>query len=173
MINHLFLESEAAYDSVPLEAVYSSFRRIKAPEHVIEILKGLERARSISVETPFGLTSPYKPIHGLPQGSILSPLLWNIFYDPLLCLLQNETEGFKMRELKVTAVAYADDLHPISTSLRDLQKQLDIIHNFLALHNMRMGLAKTHILTNVIATSNDFPNNQARGLANRIGEDQN
>jgi hypothetical protein len=61
--------------------------------------------------------------------------------------------------MKITAVAYADDLHPIATSIQDLQKQLDIIHNFLSFHDMRMGLAKTHILTNVsLSNKADFPN---------------
>jgi hypothetical protein len=33
------LDVEAAYDSVPLEAVYAGFRKIRALEHLIEILK--------------------------------------------------------------------------------------------------------------------------------------
>ncbi|KAG9298361.1 hypothetical protein G9A89_003178 [Geosiphon pyriformis] len=35
--------------------------------------------------TDFGLSGGYKVHDGLDQGEIFSPLLWRIFYDPLLC----------------------------------------------------------------------------------------
>jgi ribonuclease HI len=146
------LDVEAAYDKVPHDAIYAGLSRIHAPPHLIDLLKNMEATRVLQVDTPFGLTRQFRPILGLAQGSLLAPLLWNIFYDPLLLILQKQTVGFKINNtspLTITAVAYADDLHPFAASIEELQKQLNLINDFLAMHRMKMNVGKTHVLTNL------------------------
>ncbi|KAG9304321.1 hypothetical protein G9A89_019883 [Geosiphon pyriformis] len=40
--------------------------------------------------TDFGLTSGYHVHDGLDQGEVFFPLLWHIFYDPLLCKVKQQ-----------------------------------------------------------------------------------
>ncbi|KAG9296075.1 hypothetical protein G9A89_011927 [Geosiphon pyriformis] len=42
------------------------------------------------VMTDFGLTNEYQVHDGLDQGEVFSPLLWHIFYDPLLCEVKRQ-----------------------------------------------------------------------------------
>ncbi|KAG9296175.1 hypothetical protein G9A89_014767 [Geosiphon pyriformis] len=42
------------------------------------------------VITDFGLTNGYQVHNGLDQGEVFSPLLWRIFYDPLLCEVKRQ-----------------------------------------------------------------------------------
>jgi hypothetical protein len=88
----------------------------------------------------------------LPQGDAMSPLLWNIFYDTLLCRLQKDSVGVKIdknKPLKITSIAFADDLIPMSRNAEDLQNQLTIIYKFLDMHSMNMGPDKSKIITNL------------------------
>jgi hypothetical protein len=106
-------------------------------------------------------------ILGLALCSILAPILWAIFYDPLLIMLQKMTTGFKINEdqpdeARITALAFADDLTPIATNNEDQQAQLNIIHSFLSFHGMKMNVTKTHVLTNLIESDDRFPDNENR-----------
>ena len=154
------LDVEAAYDKVPKSAIYAGLKRLHVPQHIVNLLDNMESTRRLQVDTPFGLTKEFRPVLGLAQGSLLSPLLWNIFYNPLLLLLQQNTQGFKPNEnddLRIASVAYADDLIPIATTVEELQMQLDIIHDFLRMYNMKMNVNKTHILTNLAQTHGLHP----------------
>ena len=142
------LDVEAAYDKVPHEAIHDGLRRLHAPEKLISILKSMNKSRSLQIDTPFGLSEAFFPILGLAQGSILAPLLWNIFYEPLMLLLQKHTVGIKPNiespeESRISSVAYADDLHPIANTIADMQTQLDFIHDFLKYHNMNINVTPT------------------------------
>jgi hypothetical protein len=150
------LDVQAAYDTVPMSAVESGLRRIKAPESFISLLKSMESNRSQSFLTPYGPTEKLRSTRGLPQGGILSPTLWNIFYDPLLCAIQQLTTGYTIPSgikntpgsVKVTSVSFADDCHPFSQSNRDCNHQLLLINDFLDYHGMTMGARKSKILCN-------------------------
>ena len=121
------------------------------------------------MNTIHGDTNTFTPEIGLPQGGKLSPLLWNLFYHPLLKLLDRHTTGFKLRGMtsKVTAIAYADDLTPIATSPEDFQLQLEIIYSFLKYHGMKMNPSKSHILTNIKSSAPEFPVNKTFKLGDQ------
>ena len=48
--------------------------------------------RSNQVFTLYGLTESYKLKVGIDQGEVICPLLWCIYYDPLLTFIQEKTD---------------------------------------------------------------------------------
>jgi hypothetical protein len=121
-------------------------RRLKIPEPFINLITGLLTQRKLQIDTPYGIAEQFTPTRGLPQGDTISPLLWTIFYDPLLCRLENETKGFPItNDNYITAAAFADDIHPMSSEPSDLQDQLAIISEFLAIHDMKMRPSKCKV----------------------------
>ena len=120
----LFQDIKKAFDSVSLESLEIALRRLKIPEKIIKYIINLSHERQLKIITAYGLTEEIKAGDGIDQGEVISPLLWRIFYDPLLDRIQNKTElGYTIsykttsesqfalqREYRQAAIAYADDI---------------------------------------------------------------
>ena len=92
---------------------------------MIKLTIYLFRKREVRVITENGLTNPIKAGDGIDQGETISPLLWRIFYDPLLYKIQeNQNLGYTMEctwkpnlqtieektiQLRKATVAFMDD----------------------------------------------------------------
>lgn len=100
------LDIQKTYDSVPNEAIRLTLERLAIPKKIIDLILSLQTNRSITIDTPYGPTELFQPEQGLPQGDVISCLLWNIFYDPLLTRLQQLNQGYKFnQELKISELA--------------------------------------------------------------------
>ena len=83
---------------------------------------------------------------GTRQGAILSPALANVFFQPLLGLLDATMHGAYVLGCHVPAVCYADDLMLLSSNARSLGHLLHIVQDFAAfwrLDFVHMEPAKT------------------------------
>src|SRR6266496_286205 len=74
-----------AYDRVNIHMLDLAMQRIKFPLALRSLLSNLFTKRTNQVITAHGLTDPYNVLIGIDQGEVISPLLWTIYYDPLLC----------------------------------------------------------------------------------------
>ncbi|GBB84246.1 hypothetical protein RclHR1_10880001 [Rhizophagus clarus] len=68
----------------------------KAYDHVNIFM--LEKNQVI---TAYGLTDPYDVLIGIYQGEVISPLLWCIYYDPLLCEIEQRKLGYTLKAPKI------------------------------------------------------------------------
>ena len=114
------LDIQKAYDTVPNEAIRLCLNRIAVPTKIINLIISMQSSRSIQIATPYGPTTPFTPDRGLPQGDVISCILWNIFYDTLLTRLQRSQLGYQISPtIQITELAYADDLIPITDNEED------------------------------------------------------
>lgn len=124
----VFLDLTSAYDSVLLSILQEKLLKLKIPSKIVKFIINMLYDRSISVtvdnETHSRLLSK-----GLPQGSVLSPLLYNIY--------THDIENFVDKNINI--LQYADDLVlyitdknienasvAMNLTLTKLQKWLDI-----------------------------------------------
>src|SRR6185369_11658930 len=77
-------DMKKAYDSVGWQGLHRALTRIKMNKTYINILKNLHQTRRSSIITSHGLTDAYTVQDGLDQDETHAPILWRIFYDPLL-----------------------------------------------------------------------------------------
>ena len=92
-----------------------------------------------------GIKSDILPLfQGTPQGSVLSPFLFNILMDKLLVCLEKQL-GKELMD-KIVTMAYADDLVLISNHAHSqliLSKALHLMERFSAILGLQINAGKT------------------------------
>ncbi|KAG9302318.1 hypothetical protein G9A89_008810 [Geosiphon pyriformis] len=83
------------YDLVGWHHLKASLRHIKICERFVLFFGNIYENRVNRVITDFGLLNGYVVHDGLDQGEVFSPLLWRIFYDPLLCEVKKHEQFFE------------------------------------------------------------------------------
>jgi sorting nexin-29 len=150
------LDIEQAYDKIPLVAIQATLEHAGFPGLFIAMIIKLHTNRSLQISTNHGLTDPFTPSLGLAQGDVISPILFNIFYSPLLERL-SKLPGYKIpvlnsSDINVNHIAYADDLTLIFDNPKDLQGAMTMVEEYLALFGMRCNPTKTIVVTNTDTT---------------------
>jgi Reverse transcriptase (RNA-dependent DNA polymerase) len=144
------LDIEKAYDTVPEIAMILSLKRVGASAHLIKIILMLHNDRHLRVLTASGLTENFTPSTGLPQGDKISPLLWIIHYDPLLCQLDLSDRGYHFtQEIILNKLTFADDLTLLCDNIPSLQPQIDTVVSFLDMYGQRVNPTKTEVHSNL------------------------
>src|SRR5438034_4459658 len=87
-----------AYDSISLEGLRLALNRIALPAQFVSWIIELFTNRQMNVIMNFGLSPTLIAKDGIDQGDAISPLLWRIFYDPLLTAIQlrQQKRGYLM-----------------------------------------------------------------------------
>jgi exonuclease III len=156
-----FQDISKAYDSMSGIAVQKAMERIKIPKKIINIINCLLENRSNRVITFHGLTEPYTVHDGIDQGDSISPLLWRIFYDPLLDAVNKSNLGYVMStngnkpeesELsnhltqRIYATVYMDDTVWLADNKVNLQKILNITQEFCKLVDININPMKSQVI---------------------------
>src|SRR5437762_8045047 len=79
-----------AFDSVGLTPLTKALERIKILLHIIKFIINLFDRRQMRIITDYGFSKIFMDKDNIDQGETISPLLWQIFYDPLLCRIQED-----------------------------------------------------------------------------------
>lgn len=100
------LDVKNAFNTANWEKIVSALIRLGTPQYLLAIIKDYFRDRLLVYDTDVG-TKRYKVTGGVPQGSVLGPLLWNSMYDGVLRL---DLPG------SVKIVGFADDIALVCTA---------------------------------------------------------
>ena len=110
---------------------------------VLDWLKSYLNARSMSVKVEDFQSSSMDVCFGVPQGSILGPLLYSLYTTPLEGIISSYSLDFHM---------YADDTQiyvPITTedgSTKDLEQCLKHVKNWMSFNKLKLNESKTEVL---------------------------
>jgi hypothetical protein len=105
----------------------------------------------VSITTPSGLTDPFTVNNGIEQGKTLSPILWVIFYDPLVSRL---SEHQTIKEYTApNALAYMDDLALIASSKNNLENLFTTANQFFMINGLKCNKDKTKVINNIPGNS--------------------
>ena len=137
----IFIDVKNAYNSVKVDILEEILTRKMISREDIRWIVGFLNNRSVEI------TSEEKKISrristGLPQGDVLSPLLFNIHTSDCHSLNQNKTK----------LIQYADDFAIIESgitapaTITKLQRTLNILHETLNSLNLKINISKTKIM---------------------------
>jgi len=98
----------------------------------------------MKIQVGTGCSAPIQLDTGTVQGSVLSPLLFDLFLNALLRLLDATgiTHGIR-RTPQWNHAAFADDLSIYVCNVRDANKLLDVIHELEFLSGLRISIQKS------------------------------
>jgi hypothetical protein len=144
-----FVEFEKAFDCVNWTVLFHVLRIAGVPGAMVDVISGLYAQCSFRVRLDGGaLSGPIKPVVGVRQGCLLSPMLFIIFMEFVLKLMMRlPVEGaIRIQALVLELLGYADDLALFSTQREGLQKRLDQLEGAFSAAGMKISIEKTEIL---------------------------
>ena len=122
------MDATKAFDRVHHAKLFQKliYKGLGLPGGIINILVDWYGKTSSIVKWNNSYSSSYSINSGIRQGAILSPFLFNIYFDSIIVALKQA--GCHMGGVYIGCLAYADDLILISASVVKLQKML---HGYL------------------------------------------
>ena len=116
--------------------------------------------RQNAVITCHGLTEEYNVEDGIDQGDTISPLLWRIFYDPLIAKTATKHKGYCISSTKtidirdtkrkfktyVSVSAFMDDTTWIAPNQKQLQQILNTATQFYKINDIHINPDKSQLM---------------------------
>ena len=135
----VFIDLTAAYDTVWHRSLTCKLLRLFPDKHMVKLIMELVRNRSFTLTTGDSMQSRLRRLkNGVPQGSVLAPLLFNIYTYDLPSMISRK-------------FAYADDLALLHSSgnWKDLKGTLSQDMSTLSayLQTWRLKLSHTKTVT--------------------------
>ena len=119
------------FDSIPHDRLMTRLETKIADGPVLRLIESFLKADILDE------ASQWTPTQGAPQGAVLSPLLSNIYLDPLDHLVAGA--GYEM-------VRYADDFVILCRTAEDAARALELVRQWTADNGLTLHPTKTKVI---------------------------
>ena len=130
------LDFSKAFDKVNFDELFKKLRSRKFPPVVLRLIIFIYLNQSCFIRWNSVESDSFSVKNGVRQGAILSPSLFCVYLDTLLCCLRDAGVGCHVGGSFLGALGYADDVTLLSPTRQGLQVMLKICEDFSASHSM-------------------------------------
>ena len=135
----VFLDLKKAFDSVPHQPLLNMLATLNLPSHLLCWIHSYLSNCSQRVKVSGSLSQPCQVLSGVPQGSILGPLLFLIYINDITNISLSPQSNL---------ILYADDIlyfHPVisSSCMTSIQNDLNIISEWISSHFLSINTNKS------------------------------
>lgn len=153
-IHITYINIAGAYDSVPLERMYNTLTVYGFPLNLVNLIRNMYMDNTISIFTNYGKTDPIHITQGIRQGDPLSPLLFNIFVNPIIKKLHQNKSGYQMESRNIIgAIAFADDIAILSETADGMNKLWMELSKFCQDSRLQIKATKSAYTTNDVSST--------------------
>ncbi|OUC49783.1 hypothetical protein D917_05073, partial [Trichinella nativa] len=139
-LNIVSIDLAKAFDTVNHTSITRALRMHGLDDDSRTLITQMVTGSSTIIKGDGGALSNRIEINqGVRQGDPISPLLFNAVMDELV---ERTGEGFKLKGVEVTTLAFADDVTLISRSHRGMEKLLSITLDFLNERGLKLNINK-------------------------------
>lgn len=137
-----FLDINAAYDNVILSILKNKLQALNVPIMLSNFIINMLSERFINISLEDGTMKSRNVWKGLPQGSVLSPILYNIYTSDLESALDGN----------VNILQYADDLllyyphQSVEKACSSLTSSLSLLKEWLHNNGLELSPAKSSVV---------------------------
>ena len=144
-----YIDFSSAFNTINHDKCFQIMYDLGIPEDAIKNVRHLYSNATTSVEIPgMGTTCPIPIRQGTIQGDTLSPLMFNIYLEPLLRWLQVGGRGYTYGCLQgdnttsikhaCASLAYADDLAIMTSNLNHMKIQATKVDQYCTWSNLKV-----------------------------------
>lgn len=132
------VDVQNAFNSTPWEGIIEELKARNIPPYLLNVLSSYFQDRNIIIDSTVKNTSC-----GVPQGSVLAAVLWNIYYDPVLRLKFPPN---------TSPIGYADDLALLTTGSeketieREINLAMTQVNNWMTRKKLKLAPHKTEVV---------------------------
>ena len=151
----IYLDFSKAFDTVSHSKLLKVLSHVKLNKRIVSWIQNYlsSRTQTTLVDDRFSDMLPITS--GVPQGSVLGPLLFVLYIDDLIRLIDINCKD-------TMVLAYADDIKLVSNNSQDLQLALDLVDSWVSTWQLRLNANKSEHLTikeksPIILTINNQP----------------
>ena len=122
-----FIDYAKAFDRVDHNKLWKILKEIGVPGYLICLLRNLYAGQEAAVRTGHGTTNWFQVGNGVRQGCILSPCLFNLYAEYIMCNSGlDEAQGqIKIARRNINNLRYADDTTLMAESEEELKRFFD------------------------------------------------
>ena len=140
-------DCSAAYDSIAAWVMETIYHYHRLPSNLIRFLLNTDAHQRGKVLTAHGSGADFTKECGLGQGSVLAPLKWKLFLDPLLKKLRTVeapyTLGTGLNTVDIWATAFADDLTIVGPTHAAYVARMKFANQYLSYFGVELNTTKT------------------------------
>ena len=145
----IYLDFSKAFDKVSHYKLSTVLNNIKLNKQIIQWINNYLTGRSQVTAVESCYSDSITITSGVPQGSVLGPLLFIIYIQDLINKIQSECK-------ETTIYAFADDVKLLSTNPTDLQRALTLVDEWTSTWKLLLNKTKSEQLTLRLKVPTDF-----------------
>ena len=146
---HVFIDFKKAFDRVWHEALRATMRKYNINASIIRAIENLYDKAQSAVLFNGSIGEWFRTTVGVRQGCLLSPTLFNIFLERIMCEALDDHEGsVSIGGRLITNFRFADDIVVNAEEEEEAGVLIDRFDRTTTRYKMEIGPDKTKVMTN-------------------------
>ena len=142
----LFLDATKAFDRINYVKLFRLLLKKDMDPKLVRCLMHMYTNQSLRVSWNGVMSDNFNTTNGVKQGGVLSPLLFSVYIDELICRLRKSGIGCYIGPHYSSVFGYADDLCIIANSLTSLRSMIKICEDFATEYDVIFNGSKSQLI---------------------------